>query len=278
MGATIDRYRSPGVSQRGVDSTLDDCAVVATIVGLAHATLGEHVTTREGREMTRPQLQALARRLRRTLGPSEATGGLGNDDQVAMVRHAGYPAPRLLNLAFPEFKARLRARAAVYSIGGDPARIKGPSPLKRCDCAHEWAVAWDPDCGDDELIVYDGLRPSGPRQRGEVRPASEIRQMSFKDTDGDLAGVLEFPIGGWTREALTEDRLRDLLGNQRKKAKAAASEAAKTDERLRRRIAELEATTPPDCAALVANARAAAHESAHVTSIEWHEQQRSVGP
>jgi len=34
----------------------------------------------------------------------------------------------------------------------------------------------------------------------------------------------------------------------------------------------------PECDVLVANARAAAHESAHVASIDWHEQQRTEGP
>jgi hypothetical protein len=59
---------------------------------------------------------------------------------------------------------------------------------------------------------------------------------------------------------------------------AIEADAARTEQRLRHRIAELEATTPPDAAVLVAHARAAVHESAHVASIAWHQQQRSVGP
>ena len=35
---------------------------------------------------------------------------------------------------------------------------------------------------------------------------------------------------------------------------------------------------PTDCERLLANARAAAHESAHVKSIDWHQQQRTEGP
>ncbi len=45
------------------------------------------------------------------------------------------------------------------------------------------------------------------------------------------------------------------------------------------RIANVRAAADPaDCPALVANARAAVHEGAHVASIEWHQQQRGVGP
>lgn len=266
MTATRWKYRPPFVSQRGIDSTLDDCAVVATIHGLAYATLGEFVTTPQGREMGRAQLQALARRMRRSLGPSERTGGLGNDDQIAMVVAQDFPAPELRDMDWSEFMADARSRRSAISVGGNPADIVGASPLKRCDCAHEWLVAWDPvACETDELLVYDGLRMAGTRARGEVRPAREVRQMSFKD-GRELAGVLAFPIGGWTAAALGTARLAARVG-------ALRARVNERDERI---------TDLSDQLAMVKvqrdNARAAAHESAHVASIAWHEEERVAGP
>jgi hypothetical protein len=232
MSASVAKYRAPFLTQRGLDSTLDDCSVVAALHGIAFATLGEFTTTAQGREMGKAQLQALARRMRRSLGVDDASGGLSNADQIEMVKKQGFPAPRLLNISFIQARANMKERSAVYSIGGNPARIVGPSPLKRCDCAHEWLIAFDPTaCDADELLIYDGLRPASTIQRGEVRPASEVRQMCFKDSDGDLSGVLEFPIGAWTAEARTEATLRRNLGNLRSERDALADAVVRQRER-----------------------------------------------
>lgn len=233
MTATIDSYRAPFITQRGVDTTLDDCAVVATIHGLAYATLGEYTTTPQGREMGKAQGQALARRMRRSLQPADADG-LNNAQQQQMSVKAGFPAPKLLSLRWSTFVADLKSRRSVYSIGGNPARIKGSSPLKRCDCAHEWLVAWDEACGPDKLRVYDGLRPTRRingrevRTYGEVRPASEVRQMCFKD-DGSLSGVLEFPIGKWTAAEL---RAADIRQNKLRPLEGKVTALQRTNKKL----------------------------------------------
>lgn len=227
MTATAARYRAPFCTQRGIDSTLDDCAVVATIHCLAYATLGEYVTMPTGREMGKAQLHALARRMRKSLGPSEATGGLTIAQRQQMCRNAGFPAPSGTDLSFEDVKAGLSARTHAYSISGNPADIVGPSPLKRTAVAHEFAVT-DIRNGGSEVLVYDGMRAAGPRKRGEWRPSSEVRQFAFKRA-GKLDFVLAYPIGGWTQAKLSTQGLRSKV----RELNAELDEADRTVARVR---------------------------------------------
>jgi hypothetical protein len=273
MSATAAKYRAPFCTQRGIDSTLDDCSVVATLHGLAYATLGEYVTTAQGREMGKAQLHSRARGMRRSIAKVDDGGGLSLVERQLMCTKAGFPAPRSVDRTFADFKADLKSRRVVYSVGGNPAQINGPSPLKRTNVPHEWLVAWDPVCGADKLLIYDGMRPAGSTQRGEVRPASEVRQMAFKDSDGELNTLLAYPIGDWTAEGLQRSEVILPLRKQNAALEARVTGLISDKRALAKEVRDLrEQVGDSDCT----EAQKAAREQLLDSLGDWLAEQRTT--
>lgn len=201
MAVNADKYRPPFTTQRGIDSSLDDCAVVATIHAISDASSGEYTTQASGGEMGRAALHSMARKMRRKIG----NDGISIAERQLMCVQAGYPMPKSVDLSFKDLREWLKDRKFSVSVSGNPSKIKGSSPLKRCDCNHEWFIWGECPRHPSNLIYFDGLRPwgkFGPKQRGECRPAKELRQMAFKDKDGELNFVLKYPVGKWTKLAL----------------------------------------------------------------------------
>lgn len=200
------RYRPPFLTQRGIDSTLNDCRVVATLHGVAAASSGEAVTTPDGREMSQPTLRRLARKMLKAIDSLNQPGGLNSDDAKAMIDEVWpqYPAPAVVDITFADMVKDLRDGTASYSVSGNPANIKGTSPVKRTAVPHEFYI--DRVRGE-RALVYDGMRQSGKEGRGEWVPLSDVRQFAFK-SDGAVVGTVRFPRGGWTRAALAVKTLR----------------------------------------------------------------------
>lgn len=219
---TVDAraYRPPFVTQRGIDSTLDECAFCSTLVNLACATSGEITTNRFGREMGKAQLHYFVRRMRRLIDDFE--GGITIAQRKELCVALGYPQPRDIDLRIGEVLSKLKARTHTFSVSTNPGNIVGPSPVKRCACAHEWAlVAARGDKADAEILVYDPLRNAGPRQRGEWVPARVVMQAAFKNDERQLVLLLQYTRGAWTKAKLDtadKDRTIDRLRTQRNEA------------------------------------------------------------
>lgn len=268
------RYLPAFVSQRRTALAadgVDDCRVIAAQALAAAASAGETQRTARGQEMGIGQLVRQAVAMRDNLDQDEQTGPLDTSHTTRMIElmWPRFPLATPDDIGFSELVERL-FDGWCASISGNPARIRGDSPLKRAgDVGHEFALmgARVKD-GERQLLVYDPYLMAPKGQRGEWRPAKEVKQFAYRDSDQDLLAVFTERKGSWTEARLTARRLN---------AKHAVTEAT-----LRARIDKLEARLKgcgsDDCEQLLANARAAAHESAHVASIEWHEQQRSTGP
>lgn len=262
MSTDPKRYRPPFLTQRAVDSTLNDCRGVATLHGVADATSGEAVTTARGQEMSQATLRRLCRRMLKSIGHLDTSGGLDTTDTRDMIARVWpkLPIPTVITIDFPEMKRQLIERKAGFSISGVPSRIKGDSPIKRTSVPHEFYVSRASRDGS-KLLVYDGMRPAGKDSRGEWRPAEEVRQFAFKDSDGELVGVVRFPIGAWrAQELVSRDRIDDLVA-QRITAVRRRDQAVREADTLRAlvdeqkdRIVELEAESAAvsdDCIVLI---------------------------
>jgi len=273
MSVNAKLYRPPFVTQRGIDSTLDDCLVVATIHGVADATSGESVTMPRGQEMGKAALQGLARQMRRSLLPPDKDG-LTHVQAQQMVEAAGYPAPKRMTLTFAEVLEHLAKRSHSFSIAGNPIRISGDSPVKRCDCAHEWFIWGSRERdGQTQLLYYDGLRPAKTRQRGEWGPAKWLREMAYK-SDGELQYVLAYPVGGWTAAKLAVQRVEKTLvrvEEQRDHLRDGLDEALERADHLEDELEECRARAT-DCSLPVA----AALEHERVTIRDIVDARRSL--
>lgn len=81
-----------------------------------------------------------------------------------------------------------------------------------------------------------------------------MRQFAFRDSDSSLTAVSVERYGAWTAESLARRRLASRIGRIEEEAATAAKQAARTEQRLRVRIAQLEAGTPVDCTPAIAEA------------------------
>ena len=84
--------------------------------------------------------------------------------------------------------------------------------------------------------------------------AKQVRQFAFRDSDSTLTAVWVERYGAWTAESLARRRLARRIDRIEEEAATAAKQAARTEQRLRARIAELEAGVPVDCTPVVAEA------------------------
>lgn len=269
-GVNVDRYLPAFVNQHypklSGDGT-DDCRVMVAQALVAGASAGETQRTAMGHEMSIVQLVRQAVAMRDSLDRDEQTGPLNTSHTTRMIELMWPQFPLLTpdDIRFWELLDRIRD-GHVASISGNPSRIKDTSsPLRRAgDVGHEFGLfGIRTRAGDEQLLVYDPYRRATKSKRGEWRPVQEIRQFAYRDSDQDLLAVFTEKRGSLTQERLTARRLN---------AKHARIEAELL-ERNRDLRAQLDGSQSG-----TENAKAAGWESAHVTSIEWHRQQRSVGP
>ncbi len=81
-----------------------------------------------------------------------------------------------------------------------------------------------------------------------------MRQFAFRDSDSTLTAVWVERYGAWTVESLVRRRLATRIDRIEEEAATAAKQAVRTEQRLRARIAELEAGGPVDCAPAITEA------------------------
>jgi hypothetical protein len=242
---------------------VDDCLVASILALVNGASLGEATRTPSGHEPSTAALVRTAVRMRNKLDdPDTATkeqqrGPLPASAAGRMVAlmWPAYPTLRTDDIDFKSLVALLQDQHLAV-LAGNPAHIEGPSPLKRVgDVGHAITLLRARQRKDGlEVLVDDPFRPGGKHLRGEWLPARDVRQFAFRDSDSTLTAVWVERYGAWTAERLMirqKDRRIDRLEEG---AAEAAKQAARIEQRLRARIAELEAGTPVDCGPAIAEA------------------------
>jgi hypothetical protein len=169
-----------------------------------------------------------------------------------------WPAYPTLGTDDIDFKAlvALLQDGHIAVLAGNPSHIAGPSPLKRVgDVGHAIALlrARERKTGL-EILVDDPFRPGGKHLRGEWIAANQVRQFAFRDSDSSLTAVWVERYGAWTAERLMARQKDRHLDRLEEAAATAARETARTEQRLRARIAQLEAGGPLDCTPAIAEA------------------------
>ena len=166
-----------------------------------------------------------------------------------------YPTLRTDDIDFKALVALL-LDGHIAVLAGNPSHIEGPSPLKRVgDVGHAIALLRARERKDGlEVLVDDPYRPGGKHLRGEWIAARQVRQFAFRDSDSTLTAVWVERYGAWTAERLMARQKDRHIDRIEEAAAAAAKEAERTEQRLRARIAQLEAGSPVDCAPVVAEA------------------------
>ena len=242
---------------------VDDCLVASTLALVNGASLGEATRTPAGNEPSTAELVRTAVRMRNKLDdPDTATkeqqrGPLPASAAGRMVglTWPAYPTLRTDDIDFKTLVALLLDRH-VAVLAGNPSHIEGPSPLKRVgDVGHAIALLRARQRKDGlEFLVDDPFRPGGKHLRGEWVAARQIRQFAFRDSDSTLTAVWVERYGAWTAESLARRRLSKRIDRIEEAAATAAKQAGRTEQRLRARIAQLEAGSPVDCGPVVADA------------------------
>ena len=227
------------------------------------ASLGEATRTPAGHEPSTAALVRTAVRMRNKLDdPDTATheqqrGPLPASAAGRMVglMWPAYPTLRTDDIDFKTLVALLQDQHLAV-LAGNPSHIVGPSPLKRVgDVGHAIALLRARQRKDGlEILVDDPYRPGGKHLRGEWIPAKQVRQFAFRDSDSTLTAVWVERYGAWTAENLARRRLAKRIDRIEEEAATAAKQAARTEQRLRARIAQLEAGGPVDCAPAIAEA------------------------
>jgi hypothetical protein len=265
-GTDPARYLSPHTSQLATKLSadgVDDCLVASTLALVNGASLEEATRTPQGHEPTSAALVRTAVRMRKSLDdPNTATheqqhGPLPASAAGRMVALTwpAYPTLRTDDIDFKELVALLQDQHLAV-LAGNPSHILGPSPLKRVgDVGHAIALLRARQGKDGlEILVDDPYRSGGKQLRGEWIPGKQVRQFAFRDSDSTLTAVWVERYGAWKAENLARRRLATRIEAIEEEAATAAKQAARTERRLRARIAQLEAGGPADCAPVVAEA------------------------
>ena len=229
------------------------CSTLALVNG---ASLGEATRTPQGHEPSTAALVRAAVRMRKklddpaTAAKEQQAGPLPPSAAGRLVGFTwpAYPTLRTDDIDFKTLVALLQDRH-IAVLAGNPAHIEEPSPLKRVgDVGHAIALL---RAGQRTDGLEDPRRRSLPSGRqaaaGRVGPAKQVRQFAFRDSDSTLTAVWDERYGAWTAENLARGRLSKRIGRIEEEAAAAAKQAARTEQRLRTRITELEASGPLDC-------------------------------
>jgi hypothetical protein len=265
-GTDPARYLPPHTSQLATKLSadgVDDCLVSSVLALVNGASLGEATRTPAGHEPSTAALVRTAVRMRKKLDdPATATheqqaGPLPASAAGRMVglNWPAYPTLRTDDIDFKTLVARLQDKH-IAVLAGNPSHIVGPSPLKRVgDVGHAIALLRARQRKDGlEILVDDPFRPGGKHLRGEWIPGKQVRQFAFRDSDSTLTAVWVERYGAWTAENLARRRLAKRIDRIDEAAAIAAKQAARTEQRLRARIAQLEAGSPVDCTPLIAEA------------------------
>ena len=213
---TYPLYLPAFVSQRRTALAadgIDDCRVIAAQALAAGASEGETQRNARGNEMNEmsvTQLTQQAVKMRRNLDRDEQTGPLNTSHTTRMIELMWPQFPLLTpdDISFGQLLERL-LDGYCASLSGNPGHIKGDSPLKRAgNVGHEFYLGKArKKSGDIDVLVYDPYRVADKVKRGEWRPANEVRQFAYKDSDRDLTAVFTERKGSLTAESLKARKL-----------------------------------------------------------------------
>jgi hypothetical protein len=164
-----------------------------------------------------------------------------------------YPTLRTDDIDFKSLVALLLDKH-IAVLAGNPSHIQGTSPLKRVgDVGHAISLLRARERREGlEILVDDPFRPGGKHRHGEWIAGKQVRQFAFRDRDDTLTAVWVERYRAWTAERLMARQSDRRIDRIEEAAAAAAREAERTGQRLRARIADLEAGSPVDCGPVVA--------------------------
>ena len=265
-GTDSARYLPPHTSQLATKLSadgVDDCLVCSTLALVNGASLGEATRTPVGHEPSSVALVRTAVRMRKSLDDTDTAtkeqqhGPLPPSAAGRMVAlmWPAYPTLRTDDIDFKTLVALLGDRHLAV-LAGNPSHITGHSPLKRVgDVGHAIALLRARQRKDGlEMLVDDPFRAGGKHLRGEWVAARQVRQFAFHDSDSTLTAVWVERYGAWTAESLARRRLTKRIDRIEEEAATAVKQTGHTEQRLRARIAQLEAGSPLDCGPVVAEA------------------------
>jgi hypothetical protein len=149
--------------------------------------------------------------------------------------------------------------------------VPAGSPMRKWTSADHQMVFYRTRNGD-EARGMDPMHPHSLSYTGTWMPRAHIVGAA-KAIEGGLIICELYKAGAWTAEALVRRRKNVRIAL----LEAEAEKREKRIKSLKAQLANCESELP-ECDVLVTNAKAAAHESTHVQSIEWHEARRREGP
>jgi hypothetical protein len=284
MSATVDAYRPPLASEWVLGKkprpnnppSLLGCGVSSAWHQSAIASLGETTIRPDGKAKGLAIIKAELERGWKAFKRLPDENGIPDTNDYVRIQRAMHDVPKVEQLVTRDWDLVMDHAKAdeVISIAVRLSIFGTRNSIDLTDADHQ-VVIWGP--AGAAFWVMGPMRKHSRTYRGHRAPISDLRKAA-KAINGGQVLAWTVPIGAWTQGALLEQKLHARIGNlrdDRNEAEAALKPALAAVARLKRRIEELEGGTPGDCTELVANARAAAHESAHVKSIEWHEEQRT---
>jgi hypothetical protein len=204
----------------------DDCRVCALIHLQDYHTAGAITTLPNGVPMTKAQRRALRIRLRATLGPRFAEGGLRVEHAIAMSRAMWpwLPPIRQFSGTFDEMWEKLQ-NGWAFSISGNPSEVRD-----RASRFRRWTV--DDNFGHEivaaratsNVFIIDALGRGG--YRGEREAKADLRQYAFLKPGNRVGWAYGVKVGA--ASPLMLERV------------AQEADQARMKRRLQARIAELE--------------------------------------
>jgi len=286
MTATAGRYRPNDYSERLLAVLPSQppylgCGISTILHGIDMSTLGEFSTTPAGRLKNKRQRTADMVRGWRTFKRVPDSNGIPDTDDYERIHRAVAPSLPLPDKLWTRNRSdvidQLKAGMAV-SIAVRLRIFGATNPIDFTTADHQVLIWGTPV--DGEVNVMGPMRPYSTTYHGHRAPLHLVFRAA-EAINGGLILTWLTPIGGWTQASLGADKLADRIATLRSDRNAAERIADNRQARLvalRAELAVIKETQPSDCDPLIDNAHAAAHESAHVQSIEWHEEQRMRGP
>ena len=259
-GTEPARYLPPHTSQLATKLSadgVDDCLVCSTLALVNGASLGEATRTPAGHEpstrRTRPDRRPHAQQARRpghryprAAAWSPARLGRRSDGRTHVARLPDAPHRR-------------------HRLQGARGAAPGPAPRRPRRQPQPHRGTLTPEAGRRRRPRHRA--PAGPTAEGRARDprrrplpsgrqapprrvdaAKQVRQFAFRDSDSTLTAVWVERYGAWTAENLARRRLNKRIDRIEEEATTAAKQAARTEQRLRARIARARGRRPASTA------------------------------
>jgi len=245
------------------------CGVASDWIATDIATFGESSRQASGRIKLKT---ARTRDLKRGWAAFKArpdSNGIPDTDDLERIHAGMFPdLPQPVQLKTRDFREVIEALDDGYaiSIALMLSALPASSSLRAFTSAdHQVVIVGRNNAKTTRL---DPMHGHSLTYTGDPVLLADVETAAKAIEHGLILGWL-YPRGGWTAESLLRKR-------KNRQIQLIETAAGATESRLRRRIRELEATTPPDCEAEIANAKAAGRESAFVQVLQSVQSMRST--